>query len=78
MRAYPSFGMTTTQAIRNNFALHDSNVNPLEKQSHLAQVLTQTSSAQSQILTQASALPMAKCFPVGSNLIQIRLDGWAG
>lgn len=38
---------------------------------------THTNSSTSQRLTKASALPVAKYFPMGSNLIQMQLEGWA-
>ena len=38
---------------------------------------TQTSSSTVHRLTRASALPVAKYFPVGSNLMQMQLEGWA-
>lgn len=38
---------------------------------------THTSSSTFQRLTRASALPVAKYFPVGSNLMQMQLEGWA-
>lgn len=43
--------------------------------SDLEKQRTQTSSSTSHKLTRASALPVAKYFPVGSNLMQMQLDG---
>lgn len=47
------------------------------KATYLEKHRTHTNSSTSHRLTRASALPVAKYFPVGSNLMQIQFEGWA-
>lgn len=56
---------------------NSSNKQSAGRVAYLEKHRTHTNSSTSQRLTKASALPVAKYFPMGSNLIQIQLEGWA-
>lgn len=65
---------------RHNFTQNEiklSNKESAGRAAYLEKHRTHTNSSTSQRLTKASALPVAKYFPMGSNLIQMQLEGWA-